>query len=53
LFTNGSDAKSKVDLASDIDEIIHEHEAVWLARNRPGGLVDSVERFQKIKMDYL
>ena len=53
LFANGSDAKSKVDLASDIDEIIHEHEAVWLARNRPGGLVDSVERFQKIKMDYL
>lgn len=23
----------------------HQHEAIWLRRNRPGGLVDSLKRF--------
>jgi hypothetical protein len=53
LFAFGSDEKSPNELSTDADEIMREHEDVWLARNRPGGLVDSMERFQRMKMDYL
>ena len=49
LLAFGVDEKSPAELAADMDEIMREHEAVWLARNRPGGLVDSMERFQQAK----
>jgi len=49
----GTSEKSQAELAADIDELITEHEAIWLARNRPGGLVDSKARFQLVKADYL
>jgi hexosaminidase len=53
LLAFGVDEKSPVELAADMGEIMREHEAVWLARNRPGGLVDSMERFQQAKASYL
>jgi hypothetical protein len=53
LFAFGVEGKSPGELAADMDEIIHEHEAIWLARNRPGGLVDSAARFHRAKEDYL
>jgi len=40
------------ELAADLREIIGEYRQVWLARNRPGGLVDSVARFEQALADY-
>jgi hexosaminidase len=53
LLALGYEDESPAELAMDIDEIVTEHEAVWLARNRPGGLPESVARFHKAKEDYL
>lgn len=39
-------------LADEIDQLIAEHTAIWLARNRPGGLPDSVARLKKMVGDY-
>jgi hexosaminidase len=39
-------------LAADLGEIIGEYRPLWLARNRPGGLADSVARFEKARADY-
>jgi hexosaminidase len=39
-------------LATDMTDIIAEYQSVWLARNRPGGLPDSVARLEKAKKDY-
>jgi hypothetical protein len=36
-----------------MDEIIAEYRAIWLERNRPGGLDDSVARLKKSRKDYL
>jgi hypothetical protein len=40
------------DLADDMRAIIAEHRRLWLARNRPGGLQDSVARMQKRLDEY-
>lgn len=42
----GGDAKGKTRLAKLRQETVAEHERLWLARNRPGGLVDSLAKFQ-------
>jgi hexosaminidase len=39
-------------LKTDMQEIISEYEKLWLARNRPGGLVDSVSYFRQAMMEY-
>jgi hypothetical protein len=39
-------------LRRDMEEIVEEYRAVWLARNRPGGLEDSVRRMERILEDY-
>ena len=39
-------------LAADLREIIAEYQRVWLARNRPGGLPDSVRRLEYRLEDY-
>lgn len=39
-------------LADDLEAIIPEYRALWLARNRPGGLNDSVARFEQALNDY-
>ncbi len=39
-------------LAEEADHLIAEHRAIWLARNRPGGLKDSAARLEKMRQDY-
>ncbi len=40
-------------LDRDMQEFIHQYRQVWLSRNRPGGLTDSVARLEKARQDYL
>jgi hexosaminidase len=40
------------DLAADLDAIETEYRALWLARNRPGGLNDSAARLQQAREMY-
>ena len=35
-------ASARADLADALRPVIAEHERLWLARNRPGGLTDSL-----------
>lgn len=39
-------------MSTDIKEIIDEYRGLWLARNRPGGLKDSVVRLEKMQAEY-
>jgi hypothetical protein len=39
-------------LNDDLRDVMREYERIWLARNRPGGLADSVGRLQKARADY-
>jgi hypothetical protein len=39
-------------LASELEELIAEQRLLWLARNRPGGLEDSVGRLEKLLAMY-
>ena len=43
---------SRQALARDLDVVIAEHETLWLARNRPGGLVDSVAVLTRLQDAY-
>lgn len=52
LLACGVPIRNARELAQDMDEIIEEYRAVWLERNRPGGLADSVARFERAKRDY-
>jgi hexosaminidase len=47
----GSAARRKL-LDEDLREIIREYERLWLARNRPGGLADSVARLERLRATY-
>jgi hexosaminidase len=40
-------------LDHDMQELIAQYRQVWLARNRPGGLTDSVARLEKARQAYL
>lgn len=40
------------ELDEDLRQIIAEYERLWLARNRYGGLIDSVARLEKARIDY-
>jgi len=40
------------ELALDLREIVREYKRLWLARNRPGGLADSVAHFGIARRDY-
>jgi hypothetical protein len=40
------------ELATDLREIAREYKRLWLARNRPGGLADSVARFDLARREY-
>ncbi len=42
LLQIGDASVSKADLLADLDALIEEQKALWLARNRPGGLTDSL-----------
>jgi hypothetical protein len=39
-------------LAHELEQIIKNHQACWLARNRPGGLEDSVRRLTDNFQEY-
>ena len=40
-------------LLVEAEALIKEFEAIWLARNRPGGFSESVERMRKMKFAYV
>ena len=40
------------ELATDLRQIVREYKRLWLARNRPGGLADSVAHFERAGRDY-
>ncbi len=44
--------KPPFSLVADLQEIIAEYRALWLARNRPGGLADSVGRLERLLPEY-
>ncbi len=48
IFEDGN----RTDLLLDLDEIMEQFENLWLKRSRPGGLADSLARFEAIKQDY-
>ena len=52
LYAHNPDAAQAQALADDMRAIITEYREVWLARNRPGGLPDSVARFEAALSDY-
>jgi len=39
-------------MRADLEEAIAEHKALWLARNRPGGLDDSLKYFDALRKAY-
>jgi len=39
-------------LRADLEDILQEYQAIWLLRNRPGGLQDSLRRFNIAMADY-
>jgi hypothetical protein len=39
-------------LANDLEKIIHNYQQIWISRNRPGGLIDSLSYFEITKNDY-
>ena len=42
----------KRELARDLDRFLKEYRRLWHARNRPGGLKDSLALFKKMRKDY-
>ena len=46
LLQVGDASLSKAALLADLDALIEEHKALWLARNRPGGLDDSLANLE-------
>jgi hypothetical protein len=45
-------AQVKRELAADLSEWLPEYRAIWLERNRPGGLQDSTRRFEELVEEY-
>jgi hypothetical protein len=45
-------AARRQDLADELDGLIDEHRRLWLARNRPGGLVESVAWLEHLRDCY-
>jgi hypothetical protein len=52
LLDAAPDAATRRALDNDLRDTIREYERLWLARNRPGGLADSVARLQRARADY-
>ena len=48
----GSISKIAADMISDMDEIMIHHRKLWFARNRPGGLEESIKGMQRLKEQY-
>ncbi len=47
LWQLGSKRYQVIELTAELRHMIGQHETLWLARNRPGGLVDSAGRLRK------
>ncbi len=52
LLAEDEGADLKAELLADLEAIIEEQRALWLARNRPGGLKDSLKRFEPLLAAY-
>jgi hexosaminidase len=48
----GSKGLDPADLDIELREIMIDYQSIWLQRNRIGGLVDSLARFEKSRLDY-
>ena len=53
LALHAADAGTGGALDQDMQQIIAEYQQLWLARNRPGGLPDSVARLENARADYI
>jgi hexosaminidase len=51
-IATGEPAALNADLLADLEEAIAEHEALWLARNRVGGLRESLAQFDRLLAVY-
>lgn len=49
ITPSGPDGKM---LASDVSKLVVEHQRIWRARNREGGLADSTARLEKMRIEY-
>ena len=52
LWARGQSNLSPYELRQDLDNLIREQRAVWLARNRDGGLEDSIARLHQLRSEY-
>ncbi len=53
LYFYQSGEYSKQDLLHEMDFIVEEYRQIWLERNRPGGLEDSLAHFARTRTDYI
>jgi hypothetical protein len=52
LFINGDGDLTAEQLLNDLEDLIPQQRLNWLARNRPGGLKDSIKRFEPVLRQY-
>lgn len=52
LYLCGAQPGVEKSLLLELTQIISEHRRLWLARNRVGGLIDSVGRLERIRGEY-
>ena len=52
LLINGDASITATDLLNDLEDLIPQQRLNWLARNRPGGLRDSIKRFEPLLRQY-
>jgi hypothetical protein len=52
LLAHGVNEVNSADLNSDLQSIMEEYQRIWLSRNRPGGLKDSLARLERSRQDY-
>ena len=53
LLAAGVQGYNKASLRRDLSEIIDDYRHIWLLRNRPGGLSDSLARLERSRRDYI
>jgi hypothetical protein len=52
LWVMGKSALSKAELLADLERLVEKQRENWLARNRPGGLDDSIAQFDTALNEY-
>jgi len=52
LAANDAASAEKDNLAEEMNGLLEQYRAIWLKRNRPGGLNDSTARFKEILAEY-